>query len=194
MILEIADIRIPPGKQAEFDAAIQRGVETVVSKAKGFRRYQVQKGIESPERYVLLIEWETLENHTVDFRGGPLFPQWRAIVGPYFASPPVVEHFTLGASSARGRIGRPKAAARGDAQGRGDAAASNLGQYMPPDPNPAPGATVRPGIRISIFQVTPWPPDALLPFLPLTRPARSCARRKPSTSRRDPPASLASSR
>jgi heme-degrading monooxygenase HmoA len=66
MILEIADIRIPPGKQAEFDAAIQRGVETVVSKAKGFRRYQVQKGIESPERYVLLIEWETLENHTVD--------------------------------------------------------------------------------------------------------------------------------
>ena len=99
MILEIADIRIPPGKQAEFDAAIQRGVETVVSKAKGFRRYQVQKGIESPERYVLLIEWETLENHTVDFRGGPLFPQWQAIVGPYFASPPVVEHFTLGASS-----------------------------------------------------------------------------------------------
>ena len=99
MILEIADIRIPPDKQAEFDAAIQRGVETVVSKAKGFRRYQVQKGIESPERYVLLIEWETLENHTVDFRGGPLFPQWRAIVGPYFASPPVVEHFTLGASS-----------------------------------------------------------------------------------------------
>jgi len=100
MILEIADIRIPPGKQAEFDAAIQRGVETVVSKAKGFRRYQVQKGIESPERYVLLIEWETLENHTVDFRGGPLFTQWRAIVGPYFTSPPVVEHFTRLAGSA----------------------------------------------------------------------------------------------
>ena len=100
MILEIADIRIPPGKQAEFDAAVRRGIETVVSKAEGFRRYQVQKGIESPERYVLMIEWETLENHTVDFRGGPLFPQWRTIVGPYFASPPVVEHFTLAAGSA----------------------------------------------------------------------------------------------
>ena len=99
MILEIADIRIPPGKQAEFDAAIQRGIETVASKAKGFLRYLVQKGIESPERYVLLIELETLENHTHELRGGPLFPQWRAIVGPYFASPPVVEHFTLGASS-----------------------------------------------------------------------------------------------
>jgi heme-degrading monooxygenase HmoA len=95
MILEIADIRIPPGKQAEFDAAIQHGVATVASKAKGFAGFQVHKGIESPERYVLMIYWETLENHTVDFRGGPLFPQWRAIVGPFFAVPPVVEHFTL---------------------------------------------------------------------------------------------------
>ena len=100
MILELADIRILPGKQAEFDAAIQRGVETVASRATGFRGYKVNKGIESPERYVLMIYWETLENHTVDFRGGPLFPQWRAIVGPYFAVPPVVEHFTLLVKSA----------------------------------------------------------------------------------------------
>ena len=95
MILEIADIRIPPGKQAEFDAAILHGVKTVASQAKGFRGYKVHKGIESPERYVLMIYWDTLENHTVDFRGGPLFPQWRAIVGPFFAAPPVVEHFEL---------------------------------------------------------------------------------------------------
>jgi heme-degrading monooxygenase HmoA len=99
MILEIADIRIPAGKQAEFDAAIQHGIKTVVSTAKGFRGFEVRKGIETPERYVLMIEWETLENHTVDFRQGPLFPQWRAIVGPYFAVPPVVEHFTLVANS-----------------------------------------------------------------------------------------------
>ena len=95
MILEIADIRIPPGKQAEFDAAIAHGLKTVISTAQGFRGAQVHKGIETPERYVLMIQWETLENHTVDFRQGPLFPQWRAIVGPYFAVPPVVEHFAL---------------------------------------------------------------------------------------------------
>ena len=99
MILELADIRIPPGKQAEFNEAIQRGVETVISKAKGFRSYKVHKGIESPERYVLMIQWDTLENHTVDFRQGPLFPQWRAIVGPYFAVLPVVEHFELAAGT-----------------------------------------------------------------------------------------------
>jgi heme-degrading monooxygenase HmoA len=100
MILELADLRIQPGKQAEFDAAIVKGVESVISKAKGFRGYKVNKGVESPERYVLMIFWDTLENHTVDFRGSPAFQAWRAIVGPYFAAPPAVEHFTLLAKSA----------------------------------------------------------------------------------------------
>ena len=94
MILEVADIRIQPGRQAEFDAAIQHGVNTVISQAKGFAGFKVNKGIESPERYLLQIQWETLENHTVDFRGSPAFGEWRAIVGPFFAAPPVVEHFT----------------------------------------------------------------------------------------------------
>ena len=95
MILEIAEIRIAPGQQAAFDEAIQRALTTVLSKAKGMRGYKVNKGIESPERYVLQIFWDTLEDHTVGFREGPLFQQWRAIIGPFFASPPVVEHFEL---------------------------------------------------------------------------------------------------
>jgi len=100
MILEIADIRVVAGKEAEFDVAIQLGIDTVASKAKGFRGFKVNRGVESPDRYVLMIYWDTLENHTVDFRQGPLFPAWRAIVGPFFAAPPVVEHFTLVAKSA----------------------------------------------------------------------------------------------
>jgi len=95
MILEVADIRITPGKQAEFDEAIIRGIKTVVSKSKGFLGYRVNRSIETPERYILLIVWDTLENHTVDFRGSPAFTEWRAIVGPYFAQPPFVEHCTL---------------------------------------------------------------------------------------------------
>ncbi len=95
MILELADIRIQPGQQAAFDEAIVRGVTTVISQAKGFRGYKVNKGIESPERYVLQIFWETLEDHTVGFRQGPLFTEWRSYIGPFFAGPPNVEHFTL---------------------------------------------------------------------------------------------------
>ncbi len=66
MILELADIRIHPGQQAAFDEAIE-----------------------------LQIFWATLEDHTIGFRQSPAFADWRAIVGPFFASPPVVEHFEL---------------------------------------------------------------------------------------------------
>lgn len=95
MILEIAEIRIPAGQNAAFEEAIERGLRTVISQAQGFKGAKVNRGIESPQRYVLQIFWATLEDHTVAFRQGPLFPQWRAIVGPFFAVPPVVEHFEL---------------------------------------------------------------------------------------------------
>lgn len=101
MILELTDIRIQPDQQAAFDEAIQRAISTVASKARGFQGFKVNKGIENPERYVLQIFWATLENHTIDFRQSAAFADWRAIVGPFFASPPVVEHFDLLAKSAQ---------------------------------------------------------------------------------------------
>ena len=95
MILEIADIRIHPGQHAEFAKAIQHGLTTVASQATGMLGWRVHHCIESPDRFVLQITWATLEDHTVGFRQGPLFAQWRAIVGPFFAQPPLVEHFNL---------------------------------------------------------------------------------------------------
>ena len=99
MILEVADIRIHPGQQAAFDEAIQRALPATIARAQGCRGWKVNKGVESPERYQLMVFWETLEDHTVHFRGGPLFAEWRAIVGPFFAAPPQVEHYTLLAKS-----------------------------------------------------------------------------------------------
>jgi heme-degrading monooxygenase HmoA len=99
MILEVADIRIRPGEQQAFDEAIVRGVETVIARAKGYRGHRVLRGVESPERYLLEILWDTVENHTVDFRQSAAFGEWRAIVGPLFAGPPSVEHFEVVADS-----------------------------------------------------------------------------------------------
>lgn len=95
MILEHADIRIDPLKRSAFEEAILRGVTTVIAQAKGFQGYKVNRSIETPGRYILMIYWNALEDHTVGFRESELFPQWRAIVGPYFAEPPVVEHLEL---------------------------------------------------------------------------------------------------
>ncbi|HQX59179.1 MAG TPA: antibiotic biosynthesis monooxygenase [Burkholderiaceae bacterium] len=99
MILELADIRIAPGQNAAFEEAIQRGLATVIGHAKGFQGFKVNRGIESKERYILQIFWDTLDDHNVGFRQSPAFAQWRAIVGPFFAGPPTVEHFELVAKS-----------------------------------------------------------------------------------------------
>ena len=93
MVLEVADLRIRAGMNADFEAAVARGVDSVIRHSPGFRSWRLERGIESPVRYLLLIEWDTLENHTVDFRQSERFAQWRAIVGPYFAEPPQVAHF-----------------------------------------------------------------------------------------------------
>jgi heme-degrading monooxygenase HmoA len=101
MILEIADIRVAPDRVAEFETALTQGAASIVPRASGYRSHRIVRGIETPERFVLMIWWDTLEDHTVGFRTGPLFAEWRAIVGPFFAQPPVVEHFEwLGGSPA----------------------------------------------------------------------------------------------
>jgi heme-degrading monooxygenase HmoA len=95
MILELADLRIQPGAQAQFDEAVTRAISLTIAKATGYLGHQVQKGVESPERYLLMVRWNTLDNHMVDFRESPAFTEWRGIVGPFFAAPPTVEHFSL---------------------------------------------------------------------------------------------------
>jgi heme-degrading monooxygenase HmoA len=95
MILELADIRVQPGQGDAFEQAIQRALTTVMARAQGMRGYKVNRSQETPERFVLQVFWDKLEDHTVTFRQGPLFTEWRAIIGPFFAQPPHVEHFTL---------------------------------------------------------------------------------------------------
>jgi heme-degrading monooxygenase HmoA len=95
MILEHADIRTDPARAAEFEEAILRGASSVIAPARGFKGFKVNRSIESPGRYILMIYWDTLEDHTVGFRQSPAFAEWRSIVGPFFLQPPVVEHLEL---------------------------------------------------------------------------------------------------
>jgi heme-degrading monooxygenase HmoA len=91
MVLEHAVITIRPGTAADFEAAMLRA-RAVIARSNGFVSLELHRGVETPERYLLLVEWETLEDHTVGFRQSDLFLEWRALIGPYFESPPLVDH------------------------------------------------------------------------------------------------------
>jgi heme-degrading monooxygenase HmoA len=99
MILEIADIKIKAGQNSEFEKAVQTALLKIFPKSKGFVHHKFHRCIESPNRYVLQLSWQTLEDHTVEFRGSPLFAEWREMVGNYFSDPPHVEHFILVSNS-----------------------------------------------------------------------------------------------
>ncbi len=99
MIIEIADIAVRPEDKDAFTEAIQRAASSVLARSPGHRRHSIFACQETPGRFVLQVEWDSLEAHTVGFRQSPAFAEWRAIIGPYFARPPHVEHFDLVASS-----------------------------------------------------------------------------------------------
>ena len=91
MFLEIAQIDVKPGLEAEFEAGVRKA-GPVFARAKGCKGMELQRSVEKPSRYRLFVQWETVENHTVDFRGSADFQAWRALVGHCFAAPPEVEH------------------------------------------------------------------------------------------------------
>lgn len=92
MILELAIFSIVPTQKAEFETAFTEA-RKVISSMPGFIGLQLQRCIETDGRYALLVQWQTVEHHTVGFRQSPQFQQWRALLGPYFAAAPAVEHY-----------------------------------------------------------------------------------------------------
>lgn len=94
MIVEVADFRVAPEKRAEFQSAMTGAARRLLSQTKGYLGHEILSCVESPDRVLLLVRWQTLEDHTVGFRQSPAFTEWRAAIGPYFAQPPQVEHFT----------------------------------------------------------------------------------------------------
>lgn len=93
MIKEIAKVEILPGQSADFLAAVNLAVAQVLATATGFVAFEVYKSVERENVFMFEIQWETLADHTIGFRESELFPKWRAIIGPYLASPPQVEHW-----------------------------------------------------------------------------------------------------
>jgi heme-degrading monooxygenase HmoA len=92
MITEFARLNIHPGSEAQFEAAFPAAIK-ILGASKGYLAHELQRSIETPHQYALIVRWQTLEDHTVGFRGSPAFTEWRAHIGPFLAAAPVVEHF-----------------------------------------------------------------------------------------------------
>ena len=91
MYLEIAAIEIIAERESAFEAAVAEAAPLFL-RAKGCGGMQLQRSVEQPLHYRLVVKWETVEDHMVRFRQSDDFQAWRRLVGKYFASPPVVEH------------------------------------------------------------------------------------------------------
>jgi heme-degrading monooxygenase HmoA len=95
MVLEQFVATVHPGQQAEFEAAMERGLRTVMARAEGLQGWSFRRCVETPGRYQVQIRWVSLEAHLVGYRQGPLAPEFRALVMPYFVQPPEMQHFEV---------------------------------------------------------------------------------------------------
>lgn len=94
MILEVAPLDVRPGQEASFEAAF-RQASNIISAMPGYRGHQLQRCLERPSRYLLLVHWDTLEDHTVGFRGSSGYQEWKALLHHFYDPFPTVEHYTL---------------------------------------------------------------------------------------------------
>ncbi len=92
MILESGILSVKAGQGAAFEAAF-RAASPIIRGMPGYIRHELQRCIETPDRYLLLVWWETLEAHTEGFRGAPEYQEWRARLHHFYDPFPTIEHF-----------------------------------------------------------------------------------------------------
>ena len=94
MILEVAVLDVKPGQESAFETAFSEA-QAIISSMHGYVSHQLQNCVEISSRYILLVNWETLEDHTEGFRGSSEYQQWRALLHHFYEPFPTVEHYRM---------------------------------------------------------------------------------------------------
>ncbi|MCX6083035.1 MAG: antibiotic biosynthesis monooxygenase [Chloroflexi bacterium] len=92
MILEVTILNVREGQSDEFEAAFIQASPLIAS-IPGYISHELQKCIETPNRYILLVQWKTLEAHTIGFRQSPEYQDWKRLLHHFYDPFPTVEHF-----------------------------------------------------------------------------------------------------
>ena len=93
-MLEVAILNVVPGKEAEFETAF-RQASIIISSMPGYISHQLQRCVENHSRYILLVNWHSLEAHAVGFRTSPQYQEWKKLLHHFYNPFPVVEHYEL---------------------------------------------------------------------------------------------------
>lgn len=94
MILEVAILNIRTGQAQEFEVAFKQA-SSIIASMPGYVSHQLQKCVENPDRYILLAYWQTLEAHTIGFRGSAQYQDWKRLLHHFYDPFPTVEHFEV---------------------------------------------------------------------------------------------------
>jgi heme-degrading monooxygenase HmoA len=92
MILEVAILDVKPGRESEFEDAF-RTASTIIASMDGYVSHELQRCLETPNRFILLARWQTLEDHTVGFRQSAEYQEWRRLLHHFYDPFPTVEHY-----------------------------------------------------------------------------------------------------
>ncbi|WP_062465288.1 antibiotic biosynthesis monooxygenase family protein [Demequina soli] len=92
MIVESVVLRVHPGREADYEAAF-RAAEPLIARQPGHRSHSLLRGVEDPSTYLLTVEWETVEDHEVGFRGSADYQEWRRLLHPFYVALPPVPHY-----------------------------------------------------------------------------------------------------
>lgn len=106
MILEVAILDLKPNQTSEFEAAFRKA-QDIIAAADGYISYQLQRCVETPNRYVLLVQWRSLEDHTEGFRKSAAYEEWKRLLHHFYDPFPTVEHYELVMSGGRNRTTTP---------------------------------------------------------------------------------------
>jgi len=99
MVTELAEIDVKPGHEAHFEAAVSQAARFFL-RSKGCISLKLHRSLEQPTRYRMIVHWETLDDHMVEFRNSDAFVQWRRLASPHFAGIPRIEHLVVAVEGA----------------------------------------------------------------------------------------------
>ena len=92
MVLEVAILNVIPGQETAFERSFNEA-QTIIASMPGYIGHELKRCVEKPSRYLLLVHWGTLEDHTYGFRGSAEYQEWKALLHHYYDPFPEVEHY-----------------------------------------------------------------------------------------------------